>query len=198
MAPPAYATTFVSVSRAWHAAVFNDTVFKTLLHRTFSREQLIDAKGIWGCDAVDAYKALREWHQCGFCDERYRAGDNTPVSCGYHSGVLFSGGVVNGIALYWTCCNLSPSSHESGKRFQPRGCQRQRHFNANCVFDEAQFKSARAATTCVPGRSKKVHASPSSHGAGDGRRHPPSWLPPPEKWRMNYFDEFSGAGEFQR
>ena len=178
------------VSRDWHAAVFNDTVFKTLLHRTFSREQLYAAKGVWDRDAVGAYRALREWHQCGFCDERYRAGDNTPDSCGYHSGVLFSGGVVNGIALYWTCCNLSPSSHESGKRFQPRGCQRQRHFNANCVFDEAQHAACAVASTA--GRSTKVAAAaPSPRGA---RRHPPSWLPPPDKWRPNFFADEDGVG----
>ena len=78
--------------------------------------------------------------------------------------IHISGGNMNGIALYWTCCNQMPSSHESGRRFQPRGCERQRHSNPACVFDEAY-------------RPKQLTA--------------PSWLPAPDKWTRVAFSQIS-------
>jgi len=162
------------VSRKWHDSVMNESLFKILLNKTFPKKQLIEAKGVWHMNAVDAFRTLRKWHQCLLCETRYRAGDNVPDSCGFHSGVLFSGGNMNGIALYWTCCNLMPSSHESGKRFQPRGCERQRHFNPNCAFEvnDTNITKYRNRVMCL-----------AANDACKPRPLPPSWLPKPDVWR---------------
>ena len=41
--------------------VMHDSVFKVLLHRTFSRQQLFDAKNVWNKSAVEAYKSVRAY-----------------------------------------------------------------------------------------------------------------------------------------
>lgn len=155
----------------------SDSIFKVLLNNSFSNKQLCDAKGVWHMNAVEAFRTLRKWHQCLLCESYYRAGDNMPDSCGFHSGVLFSGGNMNGIALYWTCCNLTPSSHESGKRFQPRGCERQRHFNPNCVFEVNDTDIAKYRNRCQMNLTSKD----TSHRKT--ALIPPNWLPKPDLWR---------------
>jgi hypothetical protein len=52
----------------------------------------------------ETYTLLARKRTCMRCKLAYKDGENSPRACNYHSGLLFSGGQLNGAALRFTCC----------------------------------------------------------------------------------------------
>lgn len=51
------------------------------------------------------YGLLARPRSCQRCQLDYRDGANPVDACRFHTGVLFSGGRLNGNGLVWSCCN---------------------------------------------------------------------------------------------
>ncbi|PRW32666.1 F-box only 6-like [Chlorella sorokiniana] len=62
----------------------------------------------------------REW-TCERCQQRFTDGANSPSACCFHTGILFSGGLMNGEALRYTCCNRRAHQIANGVR-DSNGC----------------------------------------------------------------------------
>lgn len=72
------------------------------------------------------YGVLARQRSCQRCQLDYCDGNNTPHSCRFHTGVLFSGGRLNGNGLVWSCCNKR-SYHTTTFQRHVNGCTASRH-----------------------------------------------------------------------
>ncbi len=52
----------------------------------------------------ETYALLSATRTCVRCKLPFKDGANGPSACTFHPGVLFSGGLINGAALRYTCC----------------------------------------------------------------------------------------------
>lgn len=69
---------------------------------------------------------LARRRSCQRCQLDYCDGNNPPTACRFHSGVLFSGGRLNGNGLVWSCCNKR-SYHTTTFQRHAMGCTASRH-----------------------------------------------------------------------
>jgi hypothetical protein len=97
------------VSKTWRSLAQSEPLWKALLERDFQNKsdpQTFATAFIRSNNSSRvAYTLLARRRTCLRCKLAYEDGKNTPTSCNYHHGLLFSGGQLNGSALRFTCCN---------------------------------------------------------------------------------------------
>lgn len=95
------------VSRGWNALLRADQIWEHIIRRDFHSSDPTTLSGVLRTSAspVEAYKRLNLKHICTRCARPFTDGANSPTECNFHSGLLFSGGLMNGAALRFTCCN---------------------------------------------------------------------------------------------
>ena len=76
--------------------------------------------------AWHTYGLLARPRSCQRCQLDYCDGNNPTTACRFHTGVLFSGGRLNGNGLVWSCCNRR-SYHTTTFQRHASGCTASRH-----------------------------------------------------------------------
>ncbi|KAL4432179.1 hypothetical protein ABPG77_005941 [Micractinium sp. CCAP 211/92] len=69
----------------------------------------------------NVYTWLSKAYNCDRCGQEFTDATNTPASCSFHPGILFSGGQLNGAGLRFTCCNRRAHHIPNGSR-DSNGC----------------------------------------------------------------------------
>lgn len=87
---------------------------------------MLEGCGEEGVLAWYTYGLLARPRSCQRCQLDYRDGSNPTTACRFHTGVLFSGGQLNGTGLVWSCCNRR-SYHTTTFQRHASGCTASRH-----------------------------------------------------------------------
>jgi hypothetical protein len=115
------------------------------------------------------HRSLASHHTCGRCQTQFHDGRNAPGACHFHTGVLFSGGLFNGAALRWTCCNSRAHHISTGAR-DANGCKAGYHTSAASAWEAAgcQGTTPRLLPPAAP-----QHAGSQAPGRAGGQGTPP-------------------------
>lgn len=137
------AATLSLVSKSWQRELSRNRLWSFFLKRDFpnaDHETLqlaavkAQARGAAPENkALAIYKILAKLHVCSRCQLEFRDGDNSPHNCRFHPGVLFSGGVLNGSGLHWTCCNRR-AHHVAMLQRHADGCTDTRHASDDSLW----------------------------------------------------------------
>lgn len=100
----------------------------------------------------------REW-TCERCQQRFTDGTNSPSACCFHTGILFSGGLMNGEALRYTCCNRR--AHQTAGGRDTNGCTSAFHCGGRSAWQ-------RHGTGVKP---RELPPHPAGSGASGSGRH---------------------------
>lgn len=117
------------VCSSWRAAADSEALWAALLRRDFPTADeatlaVLLERGRGGrhrCVAREAYRWLAAQWACERCGQAFSDGANSPSACTFHPGILFSGGLMNGEALRYTCCNRRAHRVANGSR-DGNGC----------------------------------------------------------------------------
>ena len=98
------------VSKTWQSLSHSENLWQALIERDYKHKSdpATFAAAILHTDpnrSKDTYTLLARKRICMRCKNAFKDGENTPVACNYHPGLLFSGGQLNGAALRFTCCS---------------------------------------------------------------------------------------------
>lgn len=93
--------------------------------------------------AFEMCRQLLKHHVCIRCNALFQDLTNAPTSCCFHHGPMLGGGLQNGVALRWVCCNrrVHPSSPHMdalvGDRCRLDGCSFSYHVSTASAWEAA-------------------------------------------------------------
>lgn len=89
---------------------------------------------------------------CTRCKQTFTDAQNTPQSCSYHPGILFSGALHNGHRIFYTCCNRRAHHISIGR--DSNGCASAYHYGGSSAW----VKSPQAGLLSVVGPSAAANS----------------------------------------
>ncbi|KAI7843558.1 hypothetical protein COHA_002800 [Chlorella ohadii] len=183
-----------SVCTAWRAAADQEGLWALQRHRDFPQADdatvavLLEraggssggseSSGSSGSRRVQQHRAAklaywwlaREW-TCERCQQWFTDGTNSPSACCFHTGILFSGGLMNGEALRFTCCNRRAHQIANGVR-DGNGCTSAFHCGGRSAWQRHNTgvkPRELPLEISVPGSSSRHDSCGSSSSSGKAR-----------------------------
>lgn len=162
------------VCKSWNIAISSERLWSHLIRRDYATADpttLEAALKISPSSSRQAYVRLTQKHTCLRCKKQYSDGKNTQSSCNFHSGVLFSGGLMNGAGLRFVCCNRR--AHHILINSDSNGCRSSYHVaSAHSLWTPEGSLTAALRTMPPMSEEKRAQGTLQHHGHGNTATYP--------------------------